>query len=195
VKRKYLGFLLGALPLLAASLSTTGAAAVNCASLTSLVLPDATITLAQPIPAGNFTAPNGQVFTGMPAFCEVQGIAKPTSVSAINFEVWMPTSGWNGKFEGVGNGGLAGTIVYSSMAPALQRGFATAATDTGHSPAEPQLWLQNRDLVIDYSYRGLHEMTTNAKAVIAAFYQQSAAVSLYSGCSTGGKEGLYEAQL
>ena len=123
----------------------------------------------------------------MPAFCEVQGVAKPTSVSAINFEVWMPTSGWNGKFEGVGNGGLAGTIVYSSMAPPLQRGFATAGTDTGHSPTEPQLWLQNRDLVIDYSYRGLHEMTTNAKAVIATFYQQSAAVSLYSGCSTGGK--------
>jgi feruloyl esterase len=82
----------------------------------------------------------------MPAFCEVQGVAKPTSVSAIKFEVWMPASGWNGKFEGIGNGGLAGTIVYSSMVPPLQRGFATAGTDTGHSSTEPQLWLQNREL-------------------------------------------------
>jgi hypothetical protein len=46
----------------------------------------------------------------------------------VNFEVWLPLpSGWNGKFEGVGNGGLAGTISYNSMAPGLQRGFATAS--------------------------------------------------------------------
>ncbi|MFZ3235627.1 MAG: tannase/feruloyl esterase family alpha/beta hydrolase [Stellaceae bacterium] len=181
--------------LLIASANYRANAAVTCESLASLPLADATITFAKSIPAGTFTAPDGEVFTNMPAFCEVQGVAKPTSVSAIKFEVWMPASGWNGKFEGVGNGGLAGTIVYSSMVPPLQRGFATAGTDTGHSSTEPQLWLQNRQLIIDYSYRGLHEMTTNSKAAISAFYQQSPAVSLYSGCSTGGKEGLYEAQL
>jgi feruloyl esterase len=103
-------------------------------------------------------------------------------------------SGWNGKFEGVGNGGLAGTISYSSMAPGLQRGFATASTDTGHSSTEPQLWLENPELVIDYSYRGLHLTTVNAKAIIAAYYDRAPKYSYYSGCSTGGKQALFEAQ-
>ena len=98
--------------LLIASANYRANAAVTCESLASLPLADATITFAKSIPAGTFTAPDGEVFTNMPAFCEVQGVAKPTSVSAIKFEVWMPASGWNGKFEGVGNGGLAGTIVY-----------------------------------------------------------------------------------
>jgi feruloyl esterase len=178
-----------------ALLVPTQARAATCAGLIGLQLPNTTITLAQLQPAGTFTAPNGQQFQNMPAFCEVQGISKPTSVSAINFEVWLPLpSGWNGKFEGVGNGGLAGTISYSSMAPGLQRGFASASTDTGHNSTEPQLWLENQDLVIDYSYRGLHLTTVNAKAIIAAFYNRAPRFSYYSGCSTGGKQALFEAQ-
>lgn len=105
----------------------------------------------------------------------------------------MP-SDWNGKFEGLGNGGLAGTISYSSMAPGLQRGFATASTDTGHTPTEPQLWLEHPELVIDYSYRGLHLTAVNAKAIIAAFYNHAPTFSYYSGCYTGGKQALFEAQ-
>lgn len=176
-------------------LLTTQARAATCAGLIALQLPSTTITLAQLQPAGTFTAPDGEQFQNMPAFCEVHGISKPTSVSAINFEVWLPLpSGWNGKFEGVGNGGLAGTISYSSMAPGLQRGFATASTDTGHNSTEPQLWLENQDLVIDYSYRGLHLTTVNAKAIIAAFYSRAPRFSYYSGCSTGGKQALFEAQ-
>ena len=178
-----------------ALLVPTLARAATCAGLIGLQLPSTTITLAQLQPAGTFTAPNGQQFQNMPAFCEVQAISKPTSVSAINFEVWLPLpSGWNGKFEGVGNGGLAGTISYGSMAPGLQRGFATASTDTGHNSTEPQLWLENQDLVIDYSYRGLHLTTVNAKAIIAAFYNRAPRFSYYSGCSTGGKQALFEAQ-
>ena len=59
---------------------------------------------------------------------------------------------------------------------------------------EPQLWLENQDLVIDYSYRGLHLTTVNAKAIIAAFYNRTPRFSYYSGCSTGGKQALFEAQ-
>ena len=180
---------------IAISLTPTRARAATCAGLIGLHLPDTTITLAQLQPPGTFTAPNGQQFHNMPAFCEVQGISKPTSVSAINFAVWLPlASAWNGKLEGVGNGGLAGAISYSALVPGLQRGFATASTDTGHTPTEPQLWLENQDLVIDYSYRGLHLTTVNAKAIIAAFYSRAPSFSYYSGCSTGGKQALFEAQ-
>jgi feruloyl esterase len=187
------------LTLTAASLAATAivagpAAAATCESLAGVTLPNTTITLAQSFAGGTFTAPNGQKFANIPAFCEVHGIAAPTSVSAINFEIWMPAAGWNGRFEGVGNGGLAGTISFGAMASALTAGYATASTDTGHTPTEPQTWLENRELVIDYSYRGLHLTTANAKALIAAFYGTAARFSYYTGCSTGGKQALMEAQ-
>lgn len=181
--------------LIAAAFAGRQADAATCSSLTGLAVANTTISAAALQPGGTFTAPNAQQFHNLPPFCEVHGVLKPTPVSAINFEVWLPLPGnWNGKLEGVGNGGLAGTISYSAMVPALQRGFATASTDTGHLPTEPQLWLENQDLVIDYSYRGLHLTTVDAKAVIAAFYGRAAQYSYYSGCSTGGKQALFEAE-
>ena len=80
------------------------------------------------------------------------------------------------------------------MVPGLQRGYVTASTDTGHSPTEPQLWLENQDLVIDYSYRGLHLTTVDAKAILKAFYSREQSYAYYSGCSTGGKQALMEAE-
>ena len=59
----------------------------------------------------------------------------PWSDSDIQIEVWLPIADWNGKFEAVGNGGWAGTISYDWLAAALQQGYATASTDTGHSVA------------------------------------------------------------
>src|SRR5882724_7180133 len=74
-----------AVPLLAAS----------CESLTSLSLPDTTITSAQAVVANK----------DLPPYCRVAATLKPSSDSDIKIEVWMPASGWNGKFEAVGNGG------------------------------------------------------------------------------------------
>jgi feruloyl esterase len=68
-------------------------------------------------------------------------VIQPSSDSHINFEVWLPTSGWNGNFMGIGNGGAAGSIIYDGslvgtsapgLAQALKDGFATAGTDAGH---------------------------------------------------------------
>ena len=170
------------------------ALAANCEGLSALALPGTTITSAKSIPSGSFTPPGGRALDNLPAFCEVHGMLKPSEVSAIDFEVWLPASGWNGKLEGVGNGGLAGTISFAAMATALRNGFATASTDTGHTAKEPREWLQNRDRLIDYSYRGLHLTTVTAKAIISAYYSQGAKYSYYLGCSTGGKQGLMEAQ-
>ena len=95
-------------------------AATPCESLTSLALPDTRITLAQSIRAGGFAAEDpGQnppaalptlAFKDLPAFCRVAFSIKPSKDSNIRVEVWMPISGWSGKFMGVGNGGYAGTI-------------------------------------------------------------------------------------
>ena len=61
--------------------------------------------------------------------------ARPATDSDIRFEVWIPPiDAWNGKFQGVGNGGYSGIdLAYAAMATALRRGYATASTDTGHT--------------------------------------------------------------
>ena len=124
-------------------------AARPCADLKSLSLGDATITKAQDVPAGAFTVPaepgaRPESVT-LPAFCRVQGVIAPTNDSHIEFEVWLPASaessgapgsGWNGKYQGVGNGAFAGSIEYvgegGSLASALKAGYAASSTDTGH---------------------------------------------------------------
>src|SRR3984885_12176622 len=67
------------------------AAAATCESLAALTLPDTTITVAQSIPAGTYTAPDGEVFTNVPAFCRVAAMLTPTRDSEIGIEVWLPT--------------------------------------------------------------------------------------------------------
>ncbi len=165
----------------------------NCEGLAALSLPNTTLT-AKPVAAGSFTLPNGRGISGLPAFCQVHGVSKPTDSSVIHFEVWLPASNWNGKLQGIGNGGLAGTISFAPMANALRNGYAAASTDTGHTSQEPKTWLENRDRLIDYSYRGLHLTTEYAKKIIDAYYSQGPKESYYLGCSKGGQQGLMEAQ-
>ena len=113
----------------------TAAAASSCASLSKLALPNATITLAQAVEAGPFTAPGQDAASPrvLPAFCRVAATLKPTADSDIKIEVWMPASGWNGKYQAVGNGAFNGSIAYPAMMTALARGYATSSTDTGHT--------------------------------------------------------------
>ena len=169
-----------------------------CEALAGLKLPDTTLT-AKLVAAGAFTPPGaggrgGRGMTDVPSFCQVQGIAAPTPTSKIQFEVWLPADGWNGKLQVVGNGGLAGTIGYAAMGTAVRNGYASAGTDTGHTATEPGTWMADRERLIDYSYRGLHMTTVDAKSIVQTFYTAQAKQSYYTGCSTGGKQGLMEAQ-
>lgn len=85
-------------------------AAGACESLSALKLPDTTITIAQSVVAGAFSPPTppapgdgGQAYATLPAFCRVAATIKPTRDSDIKVEVWLPASGWNGKYQAVGN--------------------------------------------------------------------------------------------
>ena len=107
-----------------------------CSDLAKVALPHATITVAAPVQAGAFTPGAGSeagAFAALPAFCRVAATLKPTSDSDIKIEVWLPASGWNGKFQAVGNGAFSGAIAYPAMGRALARGYAAASTDTGHA--------------------------------------------------------------
>lgn len=184
--------------LLLASLPATAA---TCESLAPTRLPNTTITLAQTVAAGEFKppvvshgAPGSVPFANLPAFCRVAGTIKPTADSNIQFEVWMPASGWNGKFQGIGNGGFAGSISYPGLANSLARGYAAASTDTGHTGGDAAWALGHREKIIDFGYRAIHEMTEKAKGIVAAFYGSGPRRSYFSSCSNGGRQALMEAQ-
>ena len=105
----------------------------------------------------------------------------------------MPLPNWNGKFQGVGNGGLAGFIPYAAgnggiergMAEALNRGYATISTDTGHVGDTAAPFLGHPEKLVDFAYRAVHEMTITAKAIINAFYDTKLKLSYWNGCSLG----------
>jgi feruloyl esterase len=119
---------------------------------------------------------------------------KPTSDSDIKIEVWMPAARWNQKFQAVGNGGWAGNISYPALGLALSQGYAVASTDTGHTGNSASFALGHPEKLVDFGHRAVHEMTIKAKAIIEAFYSNAPARSYWNGCSTGGRQGLMEAQ-
>ncbi len=179
--------------------------AQNCERLAQLELPGAKIGSAQTIAAGAFPPPpnatpwmagSADFYKTLAAFCRVVAEAKPSADSSIKIEVWMPVEGWNGKLQGQGNGGFAGEIGYFGLGLMLQKGYATVGTDTGHSAGGTDAsWaLGHPEKVTDYGYRGIHEMTRIAKAVIQAFYGKSPQHSYFGGCSNGGRQALMEAQ-
>jgi feruloyl esterase len=172
------------------------AAATTCENLSSLKLKDATV-VAQSIPAGAFAVPGTKsTVKTTAAFCRVALTLKPSTDSDIKVEVWLPSTGWNGKFQGVGNGGFAGSIDYQELAMAVSKGYSAAATDTGHEadPGDAQWALNHPDKILDFGYRAIHETADRAKAVIKAFYGNAPKRSYFNSCSDGGREALMEAQ-
>ena len=130
----------------------------------------------------------------LPAHCRVVATLKPSPDSAIDIEVWLPAENWNGKYEAVGNGGWAGVISYAAMASAVQEGYATSSTDTGHKGGNASFAVGHPEKLIDFAHRAVHEMTVKSKAIIAAYYDRAPRLSYWNGCSTGGRQGLMEAQ-
>jgi tannase/feruloyl esterase len=168
--------------------------AASCESLAKQNRPGIEITTATAVAAGAFAETESlQTHPKLPAFCRVAATLRPTADSAIGIEVWLPASGWNGKFLAVGSGGWGGSIAYNAMEDALVRGYATAATDDGHRGGGAAFVVGHPEKLIDFAYRAEHEMTVRAKALINAFYGRDARYSYWSGCSGGGREGLLQA--
>jgi feruloyl esterase len=184
---------------LASDLPAQTPSAGACASVTQRSLPNTTIKTADTVTTGSFTPPGStNAIANLPPFCRVAGVIAPTPESQIVFEVWMPLEGWNGKFAGVGNGGWAGNVSYGALGDQLRRGYATASTNTGHEAAPglnmARFAYEKPEQLVDFAHRSHHETAVAAKVLIAAFYSQPAARSYFIGCSSGGYEGLMEAQ-
>lgn len=161
------------------------ASAQDCARVaTTLRLPNATVTSARVVPAAD----------GLPAYCRVELTIKPSSDSDIKSEVWMPVSGWNGKFQQVGNGAFAGSIQYGALRDALKRGYAAASTDTGHTGTGAAWALGHPEKIVDFGYRAVHETAVHSKSAISNFYGMAPKLSYFTGCSGGGRMAFQEAQ-
>jgi feruloyl esterase len=194
----------GALTLGASAQNHAQLSTDSCERLAKSEFPKASITTAKAIAAGAFVGPP-QAFSGtdlsgfykkLPAFCRIVMQAKPTADSNITVEVWMPLEGWNGKLQGLGNGGFAGIIDYFELGAAITKGYAATATDAGHtgSPIDATWAPGHPEKVIDFGHRGIHEMTRVAKLAVEQFYGSGPKHSYFAGCSDGGREALMEAQ-
>jgi feruloyl esterase len=195
IRRLLVGGAIALVPAAGTALVGAANAGTACASLAALTIPNVTIRSAAPVAAGAFTPPGATAAMTLPAFCRVEATARPTSDSDIKFEVWIPPAdAWNGKFQGVGNGGYQGSISYTAMATALRRGYATASTDTGHAGDDMKFGQGHPEKIIDYGYRAVHVMTDTAKLVVRNATGRFADKSYFVGCSAGGHQAMSEAQ-
>lgn len=173
------------------------AASEDCARLGDLDLASARVISAKGESSSSFKHPDGHPISISKPFCRVVVSSRPSKDSDIRVEVWLPfESDWNGRLWGVGNSTWAGYVPYRSMATRLQAGYAAVGTDTGHrARSGDSTWARGHpEKIIDYGHRGIHEAAVAAKRVAAAFYGRHAEHAYFSGCSTGGRHALMEAQ-
>jgi feruloyl esterase len=127
-----------------------------------------------------------------PGYCRVRGYVKPH----VGFEIVLPGTGWNHKFIETGCGGACGSIDERACGDPLRRHYACIVSDAGHrSRGDDWKWAQgNLEAKVDYGYRGAHVTALAGKALTRLFYHQPARESYFSGCSTGGRQAMVEAE-
>jgi hypothetical protein len=158
----------------------------SCMSLATVQLPNTTIESATLDP-------------DQPGVCRVTAITThPPMGDEVRVWIAIPTSNWNGRFMGVGGGGFSGGSAQGVNGP-LALGYASGATDTGHQGGGGSFALDangrlNWQLIRDNAHVGIHEMTVTGKALTEALYGVAPRYSYFNGCSTGGRQGLMEAQ-
>ena len=136
----------------------------------------------------------------------------PSTTQGIGIEIWLPSvANWNNRLHLLGGAGMAGgqqtsltAIVNAPTAApwnvAGVEGAVAATTDTGHVSGGGAI-LMNPDGTINtlgwsqFSELGIHEMTLKTKALALAYYGKTQKYTYWHGGSTGGRQGLKQAQL
>jgi feruloyl esterase len=155
----------------------------SCASLLDVTLPNTTIESA---------TVDGNV-------CRVTAImTHPPANDAVTIWIAIPVSGWNGRFLGTGGGGFMGGSARGVDQP-VAMGFAAGATDTGHEGGSGSFALDangrlNWQSIRNNAHVGIHDMTETGKSLTEIFYGEAPRYAYFSGCSTGGRQALQEAQ-
>ena len=133
-----------------------------------------------------------EAVNGVPAHCEVEGYIQPH----IGFVIELPLSNWNGKFLKFGCGGFCGQSLTAACDLPLKTGFACLVSDMGHkSTGLDAVWaFNNLQAEVDFAFRSTHVNTILGKVLTERFYGRRPERSYYFGCSTGGRQGMVEAQ-
>jgi hypothetical protein len=196
----------------ALGLSTAGFAQSPdaCAELTAFRIPgvEMVITEAVRVPAApSSTAPGPGRYAGpLPTYCRADGVIDRRTGAdgkpyAIGFAVAMPDN-WNHGFLMQGGGGLNSSVQMPLGAqaagdtPGLARGFAVVSTDSGHTGtgAFDGSFFRDQQATLDFAYVAVGRVAVVAKQIITRYYGEPAAHSYFSGCSTGGREGMLMTQ-
>ncbi|KAK1069310.1 hypothetical protein LTR33_010921, partial [Friedmanniomyces endolithicus] len=185
-------------------LGPLAAVAFDCTptAFQSILPQGATVAFAYPLSEGStFQVPVGDVAypvspTKLPELCVVHIQVTSSATSHFGFGLFLPQT-WNERFLAYGNGGFAGGINYLDMAAGVHYGFATMSTDTGHNSTSGDVtWALNKpEKIVDWGYRAMHGSVDLAKQVVEAYYNCKPKYNYYSGCSTGGRQGIRDIQL
>ncbi|ROO87764.1 feruloyl esterase [Actinocorallia herbida] len=173
----------------------TAPAGTEVESVTADLLPAGTFQVPGEPPLGGYPVPD------VPARCEVTvTLTHPGADDHATVRVWLPRSGWNGRFQALGGSAYAAGDSGGGLAAAIQQGYAAATTDAGVGGALDTSWALNDSGQVDtallenFADRSQHEMALVGKEVIADVYSKAASYSYWNGCSTGGRQGYMEAQ-
>ncbi len=187
MRRRFIGGVLAASAIAAmasgAMSAQTAVEHAECSHLMMLRLPDIKISEAVSVPA----ATTGAVRV---PHCKVTGVIG----SEIRFALLLPDA-WNRRFLMGGGGGYVGRIDNQAEA-AVNEGYATVGTDTGHQGGVTDAsWaLDNLERQLNFGYLAVHRTAETAKAILRSYYGSAATRSYFSGCSNGGRQALMEAQ-
>ncbi|KAF5698006.1 feruloyl esterase B-2 [Fusarium mundagurra] len=170
----------------------------------SLLIPNGTIASVQHHAAGDVIAlPNTVASCGGPYFkvnitadlCRIVVNVSTSDSSSVRIEAWLPDD-WNKRLLATGTGGIGGCIDFPTVQNGAQLGYASFGTNTGHDGEQGfDFFLNQPEVITDFGHRGIHVEAVVAKAIVQQYYGKKASKSYYQGCSTGGRQGLQNAQL
>jgi len=104
---------------------------------------------------------------------------------------------WNGKNRDLGGGGYAGAV--GPVTSSTNLGYVGTSTDTGHVGGSGSFALNpdgtlNYGLIEDFASDGIHEQHIWGVTLAQTYYGSAPTRRYWMGCSTGGRQGHYQAQ-
>jgi hypothetical protein len=173
-----------------------------CATLTGMFLPGLPGSDTSTVTANEVAGSGCQVAIEITDTSDPRG-GQP---GEIGIDLTLPDS-WNGNYMAEGNGVYCSPAAFVTTATDqwLAAGYAISQDDCGHTGYLNPLvspWVTNSspppavnwNRIDDFGYLAQHLMAVESKFVIDQYYNVGAHYSFWNGCSTGGRQGLMEAQ-
>ncbi|KAI1110724.1 tannase and feruloyl esterase-domain-containing protein [Nemania sp. NC0429] len=189
---------LGLVSLVHGCLVSTVSSTTPCSLLTVTPPDGATLINATATERYNVTY-DGPTYNGVAGsvdICDVEVfLTHGDAGDAVRFAIYLPLSGWNGRWQGTGGGGFAAGAFDIELVPAVTSGYSAGSTDAGVNLAgNTDVWYNSTQLVENFVHLSFHEMTLIGKDLSEKFYGRKPEYSYWFGCSTGGRQGMSEAQ-